>query len=270
MKETIGFIGLGQLGLPMAANLVAAGCSLRVYNRTVSKVVPLVEKGAQLATTPADAVTKGGIVASVVWDDAALESVVTSEGFLERLGVGGVHVSMSTVSPEAARRLSALHERAGSVYVEAPVFGRPEAAVARKLWIVTAGPEAAKARAKPLLEAMGAQGVFDFGDAVGAATAVKIAGNFLIVSAARSLAEAISTAERAGVDPHALVQMLTTTLFAAPIYQSYGKMLADKRISMQSPIPLKDLGLFKGIADQAGSAAPIASRLRELLEATSP
>src|ERR1700744_4267884 len=133
MGEAIGFIGLGTLGLPMAANLVERGHALRVYNRTAEKAAPLVARGAVVAARPADVVTPGGVVASVVWDDAALESIVTSAGFLERLGAGGVHVSMSTVLPATARRLAALHARHGATYLEAPVFGRPEAAVARRL-----------------------------------------------------------------------------------------------------------------------------------------
>jgi 3-hydroxyisobutyrate dehydrogenase-like beta-hydroxyacid dehydrogenase len=266
MRETIGFIGLGDLGLPMATNLVDAGHSLSVYNRTASKAESLVARGVPQAARPVDAVPPGGIVVTVLWDDAALESVVAGDGFLQRLGKGGVHVSMSTVLPETAQRLAALHEQHGCLYLEAPVFGRPEAAVARKLWIPMAGPRSAKDRVRHLLEAMGAQGIFDFGEAVGAATTVKLAGNFLIVSAARSLAEALSMADKNGVDPKAVVDMLTTTLFAAPIYQSYGKMIAEKTVPpMQGGIPLKDIGLFKRTADKVLSPTPISSRLYDLL-----
>jgi 3-hydroxyisobutyrate dehydrogenase-like beta-hydroxyacid dehydrogenase len=267
MSEAIGFIGLGLLGLPVASNLVDAGYPVRVYNRTASKADPLIARGAERAARPADAVGPGGIVISLVWDDAALEAIVTSEGFLEGLGAGGIHLSMSTVSPETARRLAALHDANGSVYVEAPIFGRPEAAAARELLIPIAGPQAAKARVRPVLEALGARGIFDFGDAIGAATTVKILGNFLIISATRSMAEALALAEHGGVDPRAVVDMLTTTLFAAPIYQSYGKRIVDKVPAMQSPIPQKDLGLFTHLAGQVGSPAPIATRLHELLRA---
>jgi len=155
MSETIGFIGLGHLGLPMATNLLNAGYALRVYNRTASKAESLVAQGAQLAPRPVDAVTTGGIVATIVWDDTALESVVMSDGFLEQLGSGGIHLSMSTVSPETAKKLAALHAQHGSVYIEAPIFGRPEAAAAHQLWIPFAGPQSAKERVRPLLSAMG-------------------------------------------------------------------------------------------------------------------
>jgi len=265
MNDTIGFIGLGQLGLPMATNLMDAGYSLRVYNRTASKAESLVARGAQLATRIPDVVVPGGIVVTVLWDQDSVESVVTSDGFLDRLGPGGIHVSMSTILPEAAKRISALHARHGSTYVEATVFGRPEAAAAHKLWIPLAGPKTAKDRVKPLLEAMGAQGIFDFGEDVGAATTVKLAGNFLLISAARSLLEALSMVEKNGVDPKPVLEMLTSTLFPSPIYQSYGKMIVDKTITFGlGPIPHKDLALFERTAAQVDSPTAIANQLRDL------
>ncbi len=266
MSETIGFIGLGQLGLPLATNLLNAGYALRVYNRTASKAEALVAQGAHLASRPVDAVTSGGIVATIVWDDAALESVVMSHGFLEHLGPGGIHLSMSTVLPETAKKLAAIHAQHDCAYVEAPIFGRPEAAVARNLWIPFAGPQQAKERVRPLLSAMGGQGIFDFGEEVGAATLVKLVGNFLISSAGYSMREALSMAEKNGVDPQAVVDMLTQTLFPAPIYQSYGKRIAEKTAPFsQSKIPLKDVGLFKKTAQQVESPTPIASLLHDLL-----
>jgi 3-hydroxyisobutyrate dehydrogenase-like beta-hydroxyacid dehydrogenase len=266
MSETIGFIGLGHLGLPMATNLLNAGYALRVYNRTASKADSLVARGAYLASRPADAVTTGGIVATIVWDDAALESVVMSDGFLEQLGPGGIHLSMSTVLPETAKKLAAIHAQHGCAYVEAPIFGRPEAAVAQQLWIPFAGPQSAKERVQPLLTAMGAQGIFDFGEEVGAATLVKLVGNFLITSAGYSLREALSMAEKNGVDPQAVVEMLTHTLFPAPIYQNYGKRIAENNAPFsQNAIPLKDVGLFKKTAQRVESPTPVASLLHDLL-----
>jgi 3-hydroxyisobutyrate dehydrogenase-like beta-hydroxyacid dehydrogenase len=266
MSETIGFIGLGNLGLPIATNLLNAGYALRVYNRTASKAEALVAQGAHLATRPVDAVTNGEIVASIVWDGAALESVVMSDGFLERLGPGGIHVAMSTMLPEMAKKLAALHAQHGCAYVEAPIFGRPEAAVAHQLWIPFAGPQQAKERVRPLLQAMGAQGIFDFGEEVGAANIVKLVGNFLISSAGYSMREALLMAEKNGVDPQAVVDMLTSTLLSAPIYKSYGKRIAEKNAPFsQNAIPLKDVGFFQTTAQQVESSTPIASLLLELL-----
>ena len=266
MSETIGFIGLGHLGLPVATNLLNAGYALRVYNRTASKAESLVAQGAQLATKPADVVTSGGIVVSLVWDDAALESIVTSESFLERLGPGGIHLSMSTVLPETSNRLAALHAQHGCAYVGAPIFGVPEAAVAHQLWIPVSGPQQAKERVRPLLQAMGAQGIFDFGEQAGAATLVKLVGNFLIGSAGFSMREALLMAERNGVDPKAVVDMLTQTLFNAPIYKNYGRRIAEGNTAFrQTAIPLKDTGLFKTTAQQVESPTPVANLLLDLL-----
>jgi 3-hydroxyisobutyrate dehydrogenase-like beta-hydroxyacid dehydrogenase len=198
----------------------------------------LVARGAERATRPSDALATGGIVMTLLWDDTSVESIVTSEDFLARLGKDGVHVSMSTLSPAGSKALAALHTRYGSHFVEAPIFGRPEAAVARSLWGPIAGLAAAKARVRPLLEAMGAKGVFDFGEEVGAATIVKLVGNFLIVSAGASLSEGLSLAMKSGLDPKAVIDMLTQTLFPAPIYRTYGRMIAEGTSTIgQSPIP---------------------------------
>jgi 3-hydroxyisobutyrate dehydrogenase-like beta-hydroxyacid dehydrogenase len=267
MSEPIGFIGLGLLGLPMATNLLDAGHALRVFNRTASKADALVARGAARAASPADAATPGGIVVTSLWDAASVEEVASDE-LLERLGPGGVHVSTSTILPAAARELAARHARHGVSFVEAPIFGRPEAAVARQLWLPIAGPQLAKDRVRPVLVALGAQGVFDFGEAAGSANVVKIAGNFLIGSATRSLGEALAMAGGQGVDVHAVVHMLTTTLFTAPIYQSYGKRIADGGPALGgSAIILKDLALFTATAGQSHTPAPIAAMLLELLAA---
>ena len=266
MSETIGFIGLGNLGLPIATNLFTAGYPLRVYNRTANKAESLVAMGAHLANRPVDAVTSGGIVASIVWDDAALESVVMSDGFMEHLGPGGIFVSMSTVLPETSKKFAAILAQHDCILVEAPIFGRPEAAVAHQLWIPLAGPQQAKERVLPILKAMGGKGIFDFGEEVGAATLVKLIGNYLISSAGYSMREALSIAEKRGVDPKAVVDMLTQTLFPAPIYQNYGKRIAESASPFsQTAIPLKDVGLLKKTAQEVEAPTPIANLLYELL-----
>ncbi len=266
MNDTIGFIGLGLLGLPIAHNVLKAGYRIKVYNRTASKAEPLKALGAEIAACPSDTLIPGGIAVTVVSDDNALEDVVMSEGFLERLGGGGIHLSMSTVSPALARKLAALHAQHGSLYVEAPVFGRPEAAVAQLLWICTAGPTEAKARVRPVLEAL-SQGIFDFGEEIGAALIVKLSGNFLGSAATRAMKEALVMVKKSGGDPTKAIDMLTQTLFSAPIYQSYGKVIAhDPEHWSQgalSWIPFKDLGLFQDAAAQAEAQATLAHFLYE-------
>ena len=180
MSETIGFIGLGNMGLPIATNLLAAGYTLKVYNRTLEKAQPLIEQGAQVVHHPFEAIEPGGIVITMLANDAALEAVMLGEnGILSHSVQNSIHLSMSTISPETADKLATLHQQQDSYYVAAPVFGRPDAAAARKLWIALSGQATAKERVRPILEQLG-QGIFDFGEAAKAANIVKLAGNFLI------------------------------------------------------------------------------------------
>lgn len=268
MSEHIGFIGLGALGLPVATNLLQGGYGLRVYNRTASKAESLVAQGAQLAQRPVDVITSGGIVVTLVWDDTAVESIVTSEGFLERLGQGGIHIAMSTVMPETSKKLAALHAQHGSIYVDAPIFGVPTAAVARQLWIPFSGPQQAKERVRPLLQAMGAQGIFDIGEDAGSANMVKLIGNFLIGSTAYAMREALAIARKNGVDPMAVINMLTQSLLPGYIFQNYGKRIAESDAPFtagQNAIPLKDVGLLKETAQQVDASTPIANLLLDLL-----
>jgi 3-hydroxyisobutyrate dehydrogenase-like beta-hydroxyacid dehydrogenase len=264
-KESIGFIGLGALGFPIAQNLLRAGYPLKVYNRTAAKAEPLVAQGARRVDSPAEVLTPGGIVVSLVFDGADLEEIVASEGFLEGLGKGSVHLVMSTIAPVTARKLADLHARHGCTYVDGPVFGRPEAAAARQLWSCVSGPAEAKRRVRPLLDVL-AQGSFDFGERIGAATIVKLSGNFLIGAAAQAMSEALSMAKRQGVDPFAVIDMLTQTLFNAPIYRTYGQRLASdpEGFSFGNPIAQKDLGLFLGSAGEKDLPTPLARLLEEL------
>jgi len=265
MKETVGFIGLGRMGQPMALNLLKAGYALKVYNRTASKTEPLVALGAESVSQPDAVPLIGGIVVSMVSNDAALQDMVMSPGFLEQLGHDGIHLSMSTVSPETVRRLGEAHMKQGSYYIDAPVFGAPQVAAARKLWICTAGPQAAKERVRPLLEAMG-QGIFDFGEEVGAATLVKLSGNFISFAAAQALSEVLRLAKKSGIDPLKVADMFTQTLFPISVFQHFGKQLALNPDHLAgSWIALKDMGLFEKTARQEESQAPLAHLLHSLL-----
>ena len=266
MNETVGLIGLGDLGQPMARNLLESGFRLKVHNRTASKAERFKALGAEVGALPRDVAAPGGIVLTIVADDTALENVAMSEGFLEALGVGGVHLSMSTVSPTLAKRLATLHAEHGSIYVEAPIFGRPAAAETRQLWICQSGPAEAKARVQPILEVL-SQGIFDFGEDIGAALTVKLAGNFMIVSAWQAIQEALSMAKRSGIDPASVIEMLTQTLFPIPIYQSYGRMIAQNPDQLSTNwIAPKDVGLFKDAAEQVGSRTDLAGLLMERLK----
>jgi 3-hydroxyisobutyrate dehydrogenase-like beta-hydroxyacid dehydrogenase len=266
MNTEIGFVGLGAMGAPMAANLVAAGYKLRVYNRTASKADALVAMGATRVERPGDAAPPGGIAITMVADDAALESVTLgADGLAERLGRGGIHIAMSTVAPATARRLAQHHAAHGSTYIAAPVFGRPDAAKVKKLWILVSGPAAQKAAIRSVLEAMG-QAIFDFGDDPGAANVAKLAGNFLIAANLEAMSEAFAMAEKQGVDQAAVADMLAKTLFACPIYQNYGKMVSEKRftpVGFRMPLGLKDVELTLRTAAEVTVPMPTASLVRD-------
>jgi 3-hydroxyisobutyrate dehydrogenase-like beta-hydroxyacid dehydrogenase len=268
MGERIGFIGLGNMGQPMAHNLLKAGYEVHVYNRDASKAKPLAETGAQQKTAPQDVVEPDGIVMTMVANDAALESVTLGpQGILERLGPNGIHLSMSTVSPALAHKLAELHTQKGVTYIAAPVFGRPEAAAAQKLWIAVAGASAARERVRPLLQALG-QGIFDFGEEPEKANIVKICGNFLIVAALEAMGEALTLAEKNGIDRSAFIDMISHTLFAGTIYQNYGKMIAQGRftpVGFQMKLGLKDINLFLDSAEQVQAPMPLGNLLHDRL-----
>jgi 3-hydroxyisobutyrate dehydrogenase-like beta-hydroxyacid dehydrogenase len=254
----IGFIGLGTLGTLLATHLRNEGHSLRVWNRSADKAGPLVALGAEAVTTPSDAVSPGGITFSILWDDESVEQLVSSEGFLERAR-GGIHVSMTTIKPDTAKKLAELHASRGSIYVEAPVFGVPQAVAAKHALFCLAGPPEAKARVRPLLESIGKQ-VYDFGD-VGAATATKLVGNFMIITGFAAVYEAWRSLVAAGVDPKPTLDMLTNTLVATPGNQRFAASLLSGSVPPSSAIPEKDIGLFESFA----TSAPLASRVREII-----
>ena len=270
MSETIGFIGLGGMGSAMAANVLKASFGLRVYNRTPERAKPLLEQGAAQADTPAGATQPGGIVVTMLTNDAAVEAVAFGdEGFGAVLGEGGVHVSMSTISPEMSRRLAERHAALGTQYVAAPVFGKPDAAAAQKLWIATSGPEEAKARVRPVLDSMG-QGVYDFGEDAGAANIVKLCGNFLLGAAIEAMGEAFTLAQKNGIPRQAVYELFTNTLFACPVYQNYGKMIAAEHYQPIGAVPSlirKDFGLVLQEAKTSHVPMPLASLVHDRLTA---
>ncbi len=233
MSETVGLIGLGSMGLPLATNLLESGYKLRVYNRTIKKAQPLAEKGAEVVQTPAEVVEPGGVVITLLANDQALEEVVLGDnGILDKLGPESIHLSMSTVSPTTAQKLADLHEKRGAHYIASPVFGRPDAVAARKLWICMSGNSSAKARVQPLLEKLG-QGTFDFGEKPGAANVVKIAGNFMIISAIEAMAEAFTLAEKNGIDRAQVANLFGQTLLPAQFIKTTGVWLPNNNMSQQ-------------------------------------
>lgn len=266
--ETIGFIGTGHLGYPIAENLLKAGYTLKIYNRTREKALPLEQLGAILVGSPEETAVKGGIVMSLVADDKALEAVAT-DALLAALGNGGIHVSMSTVSPDISRELSVRHRQQGVTFVAAPVFARPDAAAAKAGNAVVSGPAAAKEKIRPLLQAGFARNVFDLGEDAGSANVLKLMGNFMIAGAMELMAEAFALAEKNGVDPRVAYEMLTTTLFSGPIFRNYGAMILDRKFtgnpSFSAALGLKDMDLVLQTARKSYTPMPLANLVQNRL-----
>jgi 3-hydroxyisobutyrate dehydrogenase-like beta-hydroxyacid dehydrogenase len=261
----IGFVGLGNMGSGMAANLLKAGHRVTAYNRSQDKVDTLAEQGARPARTIADA-CGGDAVVSMLSNDDAVEAVTFGEGgILATLGDGAVHVSSSTISVELATRLSAAHAEAGQRFVVAPVFGRPEAAEAAKLFVVAAGEPGAVQTVSPIFEAIG-QRTFVVADDPKAASLVKLSGNFLIASVIESLGEAMALVSKAGVDKQQYLDLLTSTLFGAPVYKTYGGLIAREEFEpagFAAALGLKDVRLVLAAGDELRVPLPVASLLRD-------
>ena len=264
----VGFIGLGAMGREMAATLVKAGHRVRVWNRSRGPVEELARKGAEAVRDPREAFR--GIVFSMLADDDAVRAIFLEPGLLESAPAGTVHVNMATISVRLATQLAEEHRLQGVGYVAAPVFGRPEAAAAAQLQIVAAGEDQAIERVQPLLDVMG-QRTWRIGAEPSQANAVKLAGNFMIASAIETMAEATAMVERHGVEPAKLLDMLTNTLFAAPVYKNYGRMIVERRYepaAFRLLLGLKDVRLLLEAGDESRTPMPFAGLLRDhLLEA---
>ena len=262
----IGFIGLGSMGSPIAQNLMKAGHSLTVFNRTRSRAEALASAGAKVADTPAAAAAGAEVLITMVADDRAVEDVVFDHGHaIDTLEPGAIHVSMSTISVALSQRLAEAHGAREQHYVAGPVFGRPEAAEAAKLYIVAGGPVEQVDRCRVLFDAIG-QKTFHASENAPAANVIKLAGNFLITGVIEGLAEAFALVRKFEVAPDSFLELLTESLFNAPIYKTYGAMIAADRfepVGFKLPLGLKDNRLLLAAAETAAVPMPLASLVRD-------
>jgi 3-hydroxyisobutyrate dehydrogenase-like beta-hydroxyacid dehydrogenase len=263
----IGFIGLGNMGHGMATNLLKAGHQITVYNRSPGKAEALVQQGAIAARNVAEAST-GEVVFTMLSDDEAVENVTFCEnGIVASLAPGATHVSSSTISVALSERLAAAHAEAGQPYAAAPVFGRPEAASAAKLFVIAAGAPQVLEPLVPLFDAIG-QRTFVVSDQPHTANLVKLSGNFLLASAIETVSEAVALVGKAGVNRQQYVDILTSTLFAAPAYQIYGGLIARREFEpagLAASLGLKDVRLVLAAAEGLQVPLPVASVLRDRL-----
>lgn len=261
----VGFIGLGNMGTGMAGNLLRAGHDVTVYNRTAGKAQGLVDQGARFAPQIANA-CQGDAVITMLADDAALDAVVFGEGgVLGNLGKHKIHVSMSTISVALAERLAAAHAHANQRFASAPVFGRPDAAAAGKLFVIAGGAPDVIQECAPLFDAMG-QKTFPAAVKPEAANLIKLSGNFLIASVIESLGEAMPLVGKAGIDRSHYLDILTSTLFNAPVYRTYGGLIAERKFQppgFAAPLAQKDIRLALAAAENLRVPMPLASLIRD-------
>ena len=266
----IGFIGLGNLGTPIAINLLEQTGELYVFNRTASKMEPLVSAGATPCSSVKDLAAACDIIFSIVADDAALNQITLDEdGIVKNLKEGGIHVSISTILPETAGKLAAEHASKNQQYVAAPVMGRPEAARARKLNFLVSGNAVAVQNVKPFLTYCGAAGIWEFGEQVAAANVAKLCNNYLIVAAIEAMSESIELAEKSGIDKQQWANMITQTLFSAPVYINYSKLLLEENYLPAGfflRLGLKDVNLVLEQAKSVKARMPVAELAKKQFE----
>lgn len=264
----VGFVGLGAMGGAMAQNLVAQGFELAVHNRTAAKAEPLRAKGATVAASAQEAARGVEVVVSMLADDGAVEAATLGpKGIAEGLAPGAVHVSCSTISVALSERLAAAHARVGQAYVAAPVFGRPDAAAAKQLWVVVAGQQEAVERALPVLNALG-RGVSRLGDQPPSANLVKLAGNFIIAAFLETLGEAYALTQKGGVPPEVLRDVFTQVFARGPIFEGYARRIAEgayEPAGFKASLGLKDVRLVLAAGEATAVPLPLASMLRDHL-----
>ena len=261
----VGFVGLGKMGLGMAHNLIRAGHRLTVYNRTREKADALAKEGAQVADSPAEAAHNADAVFTMLANDQAVADVTLGDkGIAAGLKEGAAHISSSTISTNFARLLAVEHGKRKQVFLSAPVFGRPEAAEAKKLLVVPAGEQQTVERFRPLFEAIGRE-TFVAGAEPWQANALKLCGNFMIASILESFGEAFAVMRKSGVDHHKFFEVMKE-LFGSPVYAGYGAAIAHEKFEPAGfalKLGLKDVRLAIEAGQEVNAPMPFASVLRD-------
>jgi 3-hydroxyisobutyrate dehydrogenase-like beta-hydroxyacid dehydrogenase len=268
----IGFIGLGNMGSAIAGRLLEAGHALHVWNRSPEPARRLAERGAQLAASAEEAF-RGDVVFSMLSDDQVTRSILLDSGVLARATSGAtrIHVNMATISAALGDELAERHRERGIGYVAAPVLGRPDVAAAGKLTILLAGPRQTVEAVQPLLDGAVGQKIWRFGERASQANVVKLAVNFMLAAAIESMGEAAALTSGYGVEPRELFELVGQSLFPGPVYQGYGRLIADGRFEpagFKARLGLKDVRLALAAAEAATTPMPVGSLIRDaMLEA---
>jgi len=267
----IGFAGLGRMGTAMAANLAAAGHRVIAYVRHADQL----EKLAGLGLEPTTDITRlfdCDVVVSMLPDDAAVRDVVLGRkdlgtaGLASGLKPGAIHLSMSTISTSAASDLAKVHAGQGQGYVAAPVFGNPDAAKARQLFIVAAGAQADVERCQPLFDSLG-QKTFVMGTDPEHANLIKLLGNMMTATTLEMLGEVVAVARKRGLDPEQFINVMTSTMFGGRAHKIYGDKIVRQSYApgFVMPLVLKDVRLALAEAEKAGAPMPSVDVVRDRL-----
>lgn len=268
----IGFIGLGNMGAAIAGRLLEAGHTLRVWNRSPEPVRRLAQRGAQVAATAEEAF-RGDVVFSMLSDDEVTRAVLVDSGVIAGATPEAtrLHVNLATISAALADELEELHRERGIGYVAAPVLGRPDVAAAGKLTVLVAGPREAVESVQPLLEGTVGQKVWRYGERAARANVVKLAVNFMLAAAIESMGEAAALTAGYGIEPRDLFELIGQSLFPGPVYQGYGRLIAEGRFEpagFKARLGLKDVRLALAAAEAATTPMPLGSLIRDsMLEA---
>lgn len=264
----VGIIGIGNMGFPLAENLLSASYEVFCYNRTRSKAAPLAAKGAVICDSAEELASNSDAIITILPNDEALLKTCTS-AFYKSWTNGSLHISMSTISPDTAALLAQQHAEHGKTYLAAPIFGRPDAVKNRLANVCISGADEAKELATILLKQGAAARVWDFGTQPNAANIIKLAGNFMIASTIEMMGEAFYLVENAGANSQQFYDMMSQTLFASPIFTNYGKMVVNKNFDappgFELKLGLKDVNLVLALAQQAQTPMPLASVVKDRL-----
>ncbi len=265
-NQSVGFIGLGNMGSAMAKNLAQAGFRLRVWNRNSQKAKERVRDlpRAQLCNTPREATEGSQFVFSSLANDEAVRAVTFGpDGTLSGMDKDCTRVEASTISVALSQELESAHAKAQRRFVAAPVFGRPDAAAQRQLWIVAGGPSDALERCAPLFAAIG-QGTFRFARPPHA-NLMKLVGNLTIASLIETLGEVLVLAEKGGVAPGDAMQVLSA-VFQSPVLKGYGSRIATQSYrpaGFRMELGLKDVTLALRAGEELRVPLPIASLIHD-------
>jgi 3-hydroxyisobutyrate dehydrogenase-like beta-hydroxyacid dehydrogenase len=267
----IGFVGLGHMGTAMAANLAATGRRVIAYVRRSDQIGRLEALGLRPTTDIGD-LLDCKIVISMLSDDDAVREIVFGrrdigfDGLAAGLMPGAIHLSMSTISTAAASLLASEHARNGQGYVAAPVFGNPDAAKARQLFIIAAGRSADVARCQPILDNLG-QRTFVVGADPQDANLVKLLGNMMSATALEMLGEVVAVVRKRGLDPQPFVDIMTATMFGGRAHKIYGDRIVRQTYApgFVLPLVLKDVRLALAEAEKAGVPMPSVGVVRDRL-----